>query len=429
MINFLHQPEGAIRLGDFLKSHLEQQEWTHFRAAIAFVKRSGTRHIYEALSSFSKQANVIISVGIDAGGTSMEGLQDLLESVGNRGEIWVYHNENNSTFHPKIYLFKNDKQADIVVGSGNLTEGGLFTNYEASLSKSLDLTLQADSDLLQSIENTLDTWSHLAPKTSVLLTPDILNQLVTNEDVPTEAEAKETEEISTRFRQSAERAKTLQLFARVPVPKAPVLERRTRVNARESSDQPHNFDDGNFEVEIPTPIISQQENFVGFLMTLQQTDVGHGQITSGTTRRSPEIFIPLAARDHNPDFWYWPDGFIADQSRPQKKDRKGVKMRIGTKIVKVNMMTWPDKSDFRLRNETLRSAGNIGDILRIEKMDEWSDFAYYVEVIPHGTMLHSRFLALCTNSVRNSNKRWGYYSSAELDDETIRLPQTPQHSS
>src|SRR5438552_4048830 len=100
MIEFIHQPTGKVRLGDYLKSHLQRKEWTHFRAAIAFVKRSGTHHIREALDQFSRQASVKISVGIDVGGTSMEGLRDLLEGLENRGEVWVYHNENNSTFHP-----------------------------------------------------------------------------------------------------------------------------------------------------------------------------------------------------------------------------------------------------------------------------------------------------------------------------------------
>jgi HKD family nuclease len=118
---------------------------------------------------------VKISVGIDHGGTSMEGLRTLLESIGNRGEIWIYHNENYSSFHPKIYLFKNDSHADILVGSGNLTEGGLFTNYEASLALSLDLTLEEHRNLLQQIESIFDTWSDQAQGTAQRLTPELLN--------------------------------------------------------------------------------------------------------------------------------------------------------------------------------------------------------------------------------------------------------------
>ena len=53
-----------------------------------------------------------------------------------------------------------------------------------------------------------------------------------------------------------------------------------------------------------------------FVMTLQRTDVGVGQTTEGTSRRSPEIFIPLAARDFDPEFWGWPRRFTTDRDWP-----------------------------------------------------------------------------------------------------------------
>jgi hypothetical protein len=89
-------------------------------------------------------------------------------------------------------------------------------------------------------------------------------------------------------------------------------------------------------------------------------------------------------------------------------DRTAVKMRVGASIVDVNMMTWPDKHDFRLRSENIRSAGNVGDILRMERADGTGGFTYYVEVIPQNTIQHSTNLALCVNAVRNSVRRWGY---------------------
>ena len=84
-------------------------------------------------------------------------------------------------------------------------------------------------------------------------------------------------------------------------------------------------------------------------------------------------------------------------------------MRLGGKIVTVNMMTWPDKHDFRLRSEALRSAGNIGDILRMEKVYPARDFEYYAEIIPQETSQHPVYLALCRQAVRNSKKTYGYY--------------------
>ena len=132
-LQLIHQPDGIFRLGDFLIKAFEDHAWTEFRAAVAFVKYSGTKHIAKLLNEFSKRGMIRISVGIDAGGTSIEGLSDLLNAIEDRGRIWVFHNANYSTFHPKIYLFRNEQKAEVVIGSGNLTEGGLFTNYEASI--------------------------------------------------------------------------------------------------------------------------------------------------------------------------------------------------------------------------------------------------------------------------------------------------------
>jgi len=144
-------------------------------------------------------------------------------------------------------------------------------------------------------------------------------------------------------------------------------------------------------------------------MTLQRTDAGYGQVTPGTSRRSPEIFIPLAARNENPEFWGWPDLFTEDPSIPGKMDRSGVAMRVEGTVVTVNMMTWPVKRDFRLRSETLRSAGNVGDILKMELSDPSTGFEYDVEIVRQDSRDYERWLHRCVNAVRNSRKRYGYY--------------------
>ena len=114
-MEFIAQPFGDVRLGEFLLTHLADPHWTAFRAAIAFVKRSGTQFIREPLRNFSARARVKISVGIDFYGTSREGLMDLLEGAPG-GEIFIYRNNGPYTFHPKVYLFKSATRADVLVG-------------------------------------------------------------------------------------------------------------------------------------------------------------------------------------------------------------------------------------------------------------------------------------------------------------------------
>lgn len=151
-------------------------------------------------------------------------------------------------------------------------------------------------------------------------------------------------------------------------------------------------------------------------MTLQNTDVGVGQTTRGTSRRSPEIFIPLVARDQNPDFWGWPGDFTADPNWTGpfdrdgfgKMDRPAVMVRLGGATIPVHFWYNPDKKDLRLRSEHMRSAGSIDDILYVERSNGAGGFAYYVDVVPSGSPRHTTLLAQCTNSVRNSRKRFGY---------------------
>lgn len=399
LVHLLYGPNQTYRLGDFLKESLANEQWTQFRAAVAFVKRSGVKHVQTAIAAFSARGSVRITVGVDSGGTSAEGMADLLDAVG-PGELWVFHNENRSTFHPKIYLFRNDETADIVIGSGNLTEGGIFTNYEAGFRLTLDLANEHHERLLDSIESMLDEWCGEQEGLCYRVDRELLNYLAEEGYTPSEAAARETEEAGPGRRSDPESKSSR--FKFIPVPAAPTVASRGPRPATEIRG-----------VTRPAAALDSGRTTVRhsptFLMTLQTTDVGTGQLTRGTSRRSPEIFIPLAARDHNPDFWGWPRMFSEDVARPGKMDRSGVRMLLNGRVVEVNMMTWPVKHDFRLRSEALRSASSVGDILVLRLPTERSAlFDYEADVIRTGTPQHAELLGLCINPVRNSSKRWGY---------------------
>lgn len=407
MQQFIHQPDGESRLGDLLNEHFYRDEWKGFCAAVAFVKRSGVRHIFDGLSSFSQRAHVKILVGVDQKGTSVEGLKLLLDAVG-VDKAWVCHNEFGNTFHPKVFLFYNDAQAFLIVGSGNWTEGGLFSNYEAHVALLLDLNVEDKRDLFNSVIAILDSWSDPS-RLARPLTPEFLDSLSSNGYILTESQmrqesaAKEEVEVPYTTDQPENQEP---LFRRVSYRRAPVIKRPILA---EPAELPADADERLFEVTPIEPAPPQDGEYLGFVMLLQKTDVGIGQVTAGTSRRSPEIFVPLAARNHAPAFWGWQDQFVEDPAKPGKFDRTGVLMRIGANIISVNMMTWPDKSDFRLRSEAIRSAGNIGDILRLERAGGIGGFSYYVEIIPAGTADYDRYLEYCVNTVRNSQKLWGYY--------------------
>jgi HKD family nuclease len=389
------QPADNNRLGDFLNEHLRDPQWTEFNAAVAFVKYSGVRQIEEELANFSRRAAVRIAVGVDCQGSSVEGLTALLSAVGNNGQIWVFHNENASTFHPKIYMFRQERSADVVVGSGNLTAGGLFTNYEASLALRFALNDPAELDLFLQFDRIIHEWTDPAAGTARQLDLELLQRLASSGYIVTEAQQREdAEEGNRRLVRNRRKAGGEGLFSRVRVQPPPRIGLRGGRRAQKAA-------------SLVVPAV--RAVFRGFVMTLQRTDVGHGQTRRGTAPRSPEIFVPLGARDYAPDFWGWRQQFVEDARHPGKWDRGRVRIRLGTEIIEVNMMTWPRKHDFRLRNEKLRSAGRVRDILRIERADGIADYEYNAEVVPRESTEYEYYWSLCDHATPNSERRWGYY--------------------
>ena len=318
-MELLRQPDESTRLGDWLQANLAK-DWTHFRAAVAFVKRSGVKHVAPRLAAFAKVRAVEIIVGADHQGTSYEGLEGLLQAVSPNGRVVVFHNRLPYTFHPKLYLFRSATHAEVVVGSGNLTEGGLFSNYEASLRLRLDLAKPEDAAALRSVEAALDEWSNLGSGTARILDDGLLNRLRSLRLVPMEALT------PSPSGESSAGSGAASPFAARREPPAPFVGRRT--SKQEA---------GSFGGEMKEGV-RQPPSVVCFVMTLQNTDVGVGQTSEGTSRRSPEIFIPLAARDAHPSFWDWPDGFSEDPAKPGKRDRQA-RVRFGDATIFVNMMT------------------------------------------------------------------------------------------
>ncbi|MCO4098880.1 MAG: hypothetical protein HEQ38_05665 [Gemmatimonas sp.] len=394
---FITNPDGAQRLGDYLKAALTEEHWTHCYGAVAFVRASGVQQLAPEMTAFQNRNGVLrLVVGIDLFGSSEEGLRLLVENLVGPSYVAVLHNENDSTFHPKVWLFANAEKADLFVGSGNLTGGGLFTNYEIAVRLSLDLSVEEDRATYDAALDVLARWSEPDENLVKRLDVDLLKELVQGGYVLPERLLREQAR-ERRKSPSVVREAQPRLFGTVRVPPAPAL---LRPVGRTSSPVG--------SVAYPT---SATNGRVGFVMTLTQTDVGVGQTTEGTSRRSPEVFVPLAARDYRPDFWGWLNLFVEDPTYRGKYDRSDVRVRIGGDVALVNMWNWPPKHDFRLRSESLRSAGDVGDILRLEKLEDNPAFDYYAEVIPQGTAHFAQYLALCTNAVRNSSKRWGYYAS------------------
>lgn len=410
-MRILIQPFSEKSIGDFLEEALkgDHGDFESFQASVAFAKRSGVQHIQDKLKEFTGKGKAArIVVGVDLEGTTIEGLEALLSALGETGELLVNHDESAfTTFHPKIYFFESPDKAILIVGSGNLTQGGLFSNDEGFTITELNPSDADDMAVINQYKEDFGKWCDEGSETVRRVDESFIEAMkdagyIKSEELvlPDAAEDdEETEGPEETGGDEEETGKKIRLFGRIKGRRRPPRKKIKKKVMPKT--KPAKLTDLSLD-EPGSPS-------TGFVMTLMRTDVGTGQTTVGTSRRSPEVFIPLGARNFDPEFWGWDDEFTEDPERIGKFDRMGVQMRIGGEVINVNMMTWPVKHDFRLRSEELRSAGEIGDLIKIEKIEGSGSFDYYVEIIPKGSSDYDIYLAVCTNKTPNSQRVWGYY--------------------
>jgi len=172
---FYNQPL-AHRFGTAFANDIENKNWTRMEIAVAWVRRSGTQHLEPSFKKFLGRGGFAqVTVGVDIENTSAEGLKDLLglQDHGNI-ETYIHHNEARTTFHPKVYLLRNDACARLIVGSNNLTESGLFMNTEAGLQLDAPLTDPLIRDARTALAAWRDPNTGLAKRLDTTLLSDLV---------------------------------------------------------------------------------------------------------------------------------------------------------------------------------------------------------------------------------------------------------------
>ena len=295
--SLLLQPHGN-RLGDVLNLRLQDPRWTTFRAAVAFVKRTGVIHISDSLRAFAQRGHVRMTVGVSMRGTSVQGLESLLDCLDGRGEVWVFHNENGPTFHPKMYVFSNDTDAEVIIGSGNLTRGGLFDNYEASISLALNLANPDDRALFTGVEAVLDAYTDPVPGTALALSDETLRRLrVDGYVLPEQQMLRPERRPVTAAPEHGIQPGGGRLFRHVAVPQPPTI----------SAIVP----------DAPTP---------------RGVDEHRGLAIQIKPHRNGEIFLSVTATRQNPEFFGWP---FTGHTTPKKPGNPSYPQRIPDPIVNI----------------------------------------------------------------------------------------------
>ena len=125
-------------VGNIINQELQNAQSA--RIAIAFLKYSGIRVIEKSLDQCLKNnGSVEIIAGLDFKTTDPQSMHYLIQLQKTTSNLKFYCygdkdiNKNNIVFHPKIYLFQGKRETTAIVGSTNLTAGGLMTNFEANV--------------------------------------------------------------------------------------------------------------------------------------------------------------------------------------------------------------------------------------------------------------------------------------------------------
>lgn len=172
-----------VPIGDVIISNLSRNNFTSFKAIVAFMSRAGIKGLSNAILS-AKHRNIDIKfiVGVDNEGTSKEALEVLHQL---QLESYIYYTTQKIIFHPKIYLFEGNQNL-LIVGSSNLTLPGLYQNVESSIIIEFESDDIQGKEILNSINSYFNELLTGTDANVEKLTQELINDFVAAKIVPSE---------------------------------------------------------------------------------------------------------------------------------------------------------------------------------------------------------------------------------------------------
>lgn len=120
--------------------------------SVAFLNERGFVLLSEYMKPIADKATIF--AGIRNGITSGQGLLACIEC--GCTTFAVDTGSRSTIFHPKIYMARSATEARIVIGSANLTVGGLNNNIESGLKIVADMAMENDAKLVDDLTNKID---------------------------------------------------------------------------------------------------------------------------------------------------------------------------------------------------------------------------------------------------------------------------------
>mgnify|MGYP001083202996 CR=1 FL=1 len=135
-----------------------------FKLAVAFLKKTGYDEIRRDLVRLLEDGYPVeLVIGISSYGiTDWEVLRYLLDLKDKYGNLRVKY-YNNEGFHPKLFVFGLPQRTKIVLGSSNLTGGGVKNNVEANVLLQGENSEEVIADIIEFFKNIFRVAENLKP--------------------------------------------------------------------------------------------------------------------------------------------------------------------------------------------------------------------------------------------------------------------------
>jgi HKD family nuclease len=152
-LDFILQAVTTANHAKALQALLALPNPTEVLVSVAFVREPGLDAVEAAIKPVANKAKFFIGIRNDI--TSIQAVKRLLAM-----KVKLYAvdtGSRNILFHPKLYMAASVNKATVIIGSANLTFGGLHNNIEVSTYMDLDLSNAADKKFRDNVTKAFAT--------------------------------------------------------------------------------------------------------------------------------------------------------------------------------------------------------------------------------------------------------------------------------
>lgn len=442
LINFIAQPQQ--QLGVLLTAAISTPNTpTKVTLVSAFASLTAVLRLKRRLHELKATGTLVrVVVGVDMGGTGKEVLQELASWA---VEVFVFKNRKGSvTFHPKLYIVESANAAEVFLGSNNLTDGGLYGNYEGAVQVTYELP--SDIAALDKAKAQLSKFIEPGLPVGKILDAEYLAVLLERKDIP---DAKETRKkfktakadageytlavanafgfeptqgppnLPVEVQQVVMAAVRHQLdaldVAKKKARKAFLASVKSAQAAAAATGAPVVLPPAPLPVPVViTPIAQIIPN--AFYLELTATQGVAGNIPG-------EQRVPLEALNAAQDFFGWPDNYTESINPRKGLGAPGV-LRVyyqwkpqwrvycisdATKDVTIGVRMYyvQANSDYRFHAGSLAKWANAGDMVRITR-HEGMPHEYECALALSGSTTHAQWKAICAVGSTHSPRVFGF---------------------